>query len=131
MKNTIKKFITCIGLVLIIILLLPVNASAGGKVSNNKVCPVAGCSRRVPSGYKYCYYHTCNKSGCTNKKANGSYCAKHASTKKKYDQYDVHSYKSSQDFADDKYEEFYDYEDDFEDEDEAYDAAEDYWNENH
>ena len=32
-----------------------------------------------------------------------------------------------QDFADDKYEEFYDYEDDYDDYDEAYEAAEDYW----
>jgi hypothetical protein len=52
-------------------------------------------------------------------------------TSKTYDTYDVHDYKSAQEFADDKYEEFYDYEDDFEDEDEAYDAAEDYWNDNH
>ena len=35
------------------------------------------------------------------------------------------------DFANDKYEEFYDYEDDYEDEDEAFDAAEDYWREHH
>lgn len=53
------------------------------------------------------------------------------SSKKKSDTYDVYSYKSAQDFADDKYEEFYDYEDDYEDEDEAYDAAEDYWREHH
>ncbi|WP_024865648.1 hypothetical protein [Butyrivibrio sp. FCS014] len=46
-----------------------------------------------------------------------------------YDPYDSKSYKSAQDFADDKYEEFYDYEDDYDDEDEAYDAAEDYWDE--
>ncbi len=52
-----------------------------------------------------------------------------SSSKKSYDPYDVHKYKSAQVFADDKYEEFYDYEDDYEDEDEAYDAAEDYWNE--
>ena len=51
--------------------------------------------------------------------------------KKKYDAYDVYNYKNAQDFADDKYEEFYDYEDDYEDEDEAYDAAEDYWREHH
>lgn len=44
-----------------------------------------------------------------------------------YDPYDVYSYKSAKDFADDKYEEFYDFEDDYEDEDEAYDAAEEYW----
>ncbi|WP_026522832.1 hypothetical protein [Butyrivibrio sp. VCB2001] len=54
-----------------------------------------------------------------------------SSSKKIYDPYDVHDYKSAQDFADDKYEEFYDYEDDYEDEDEAYDAAEDYWNDNY
>ncbi len=47
------------------------------------------------------------------------------------DIYDVNDYEDAQSFADDKYEEFYDYEDDFEDEDEAYDAAEEYWYENH
>ena len=47
------------------------------------------------------------------------------------DLYHVEDYSSAQDFADDKYEEFYDYEDDYEDEDEAYDAAEDYWREHH
>ncbi|WP_408072574.1 hypothetical protein [Butyrivibrio sp. JL13D10] len=51
------------------------------------------------------------------------------SSKSTYDPYDAKKYNSAQDFADDKYEEFYDYEDDYEDEDEAYDAAEDYWNE--
>lgn len=51
----------------------------------------------------------------------------------KKDTYDVYNYKSAQEFADDKYEEFYDYEDDYddEDEDEAYDAAEDYWYDHH
>ncbi|MCR4635203.1 MAG: hypothetical protein K5754_03145 [Butyrivibrio sp.] len=44
-----------------------------------------------------------------------------------YDPYDVKDYDSAEKFADDKYEEFYDYEDEYEDEDEAYDAAEDYW----
>ncbi len=47
------------------------------------------------------------------------------------DPYDVKKYNSSQSFADDKYEEFYDYEDYYDDEDEAYDDAEDYWDEYH
>ncbi len=51
--------------------------------------------------------------------------------KKKKDTYGVYDYADAQSFADDKYEEFYDYEDDYEDEDEAYDAAEDYWYANH
>ncbi|WP_155832304.1 hypothetical protein [Butyrivibrio sp. MC2013] len=50
---------------------------------------------------------------------------------KDYDPYDVHDYGSSKSFADDKYDEFYDFEDEFEDEDDAYDAAEDYWDDNH
>ena len=53
------------------------------------------------------------------------------SNKKKYDTYDVYNYKSAQEFADDKYEELYDYEDDYDDEDEAYDAVEDYWYDHH
>ena len=62
------------------------------------------------------------------KKALIKECSKKGFIVKKYDSYDVYDYKSAQDFADDKYEEFYDYEDDYDDEDEAYDAAEDYWN---
>ncbi len=55
---------------------------------------------------------------------------KTTSKKKDYsDPYGVNDYNSSQEFADDKYDEFYDYEDDYDDEDDAYDAAEDYWNE--
>ena len=61
----------------------------------------------------------------------GSKSGNSAKQKKRYDSYDVDDYKSAQDFADDKYEEFFDYEDDYEDEDEAYDAAEDYWREHH
>ncbi|WP_026659691.1 hypothetical protein [Butyrivibrio sp. AC2005] len=57
--------------------------------------------------------------------------ASSAGSQNSYDPYNVNDYKSSEEFADDKYEEFYDYEDDYEDEDEAYDAAEDYWNEHH
>ena len=47
-----------------------------------------------------------------------------------YEPYDVKDYSSAQEFADDKYEEFYDYED-YDDEDEAYDAAEEYWEDYH
>ena len=68
-----------------------------------------------------------NSSGNSEFKNNGS---SSSGNKKSYDPYDVHDYKSAQDFADDKYEEFFDYEDDYDDEDEAYDAAEDYWNDN-
>ena len=46
-------------------------------------------------------------SGVKNKKYNTG------ANKKKNDPYDVYDYKSAQDFADDKYEEFYDYEDDY------------------
>ncbi len=48
-----------------------------------------------------------------------------------YDPYDADDYDSAEEFADEKYQEFYDYEDDFEDHDEAYDAAEEYWNDRH
>lgn len=69
-------------------------------------------------------------SGSNTYKSTGTNKSK-SNKSKSYDPYDVHDYKSAQDFADDKYEEFYDYEDDYEDEDEAYDAAEDYWNDNY
>ncbi len=119
-------------------------------------CSVSGCYDRRRSGSSYCSTHECKKSDCHNKKASGSdYCSTHnpsnrssssssntsrrssasssrsSSFGKKYDQYDVYSYSNAQSFADDKYEEFYDYEDDYEDEDEAYDAAEDYWRAHH
>ena len=54
--------------------------------------------------------------------------SKSKSSKKTYDPYDADNYTSADDFAEDKYEEFYDYEDDAEDDDDAYDAAVDYWN---
>lgn len=123
-------------------------------------CSVSGCMKEATRG-SYCSSHACMRGGCNNKRVDGSnLCSTHGSkgttsksssktttqkstssysskkrnsksTTKKYDQYDVYNYKSAQDFADDKYEEFYDYEDDYDDEDEAYDAAEDYWNDHH
>lgn len=110
------------------------------------------CKNKKEDGSDYCKYHqpktTSSKSSSGSKNSTGkSYSSTSKSstnktgssksslgksaTRKKYDPYDVYSYKSAQDFADDKYEEFYDYEDDYEDEDEAYDAAEDYWREHH
>ena len=78
----------------------------------------AGTSKSSSSGKSKSSSKSKSKSSTTKKKSN-------------YDPYDVDKYNSAQEFADDKYEEFYDYEDDFDDEDEAYDAAEDYWNEHH
>ena len=113
-------------------------------------CGVVSCKNNCAPGSYFCSGHTCARSGCHNKCAIGySYCNKHntstsGSSKysstgkknssygsgKKTDTYDVHSYKDSISFADDKWEEFYDYEDDYDDEDEAYDDAEDYWYDN-
>lgn len=114
-------------------------------------CGVVSCKNKNVPGSYYCSKHTCARYGCNNKCAIGySYCNKHntstsGSSKysstgkknssygsgKKADTYDVHSYKDSTSFADDKWEEFYDYEDDYDDEDEAYDDAEDYWYDNY
>ena len=114
-------------------------------------CNHKGCSARRVDGCNFCSTHKTvgmaeeaaawkkvqsknnNKSKySTSKKNTGKSSAKTSGSKKKtYDSYNVYDYKSAQDFADDKYEEFYDYEDDFDDEDEAYDAAEDYWREHH
>ncbi len=85
------------------------------------------------SGSKYSTgksYSSTSKSS-TSKSSSSKSSSGKTTTKKQYDPYDVYNYKSAQDFADDKYEEFYDYEDDYDDEDEAYDAAEDYWREHH
>ena len=54
-----------------------------------------------------------------------------AKTKQKtYDPYDACKYQDADSFADDKFEDFFDY-DDFEDEDEAHEAAVEYWEDNH
>ena len=105
-------------------------------------CANTKCTNKVESGSRYCSTHT--ESTTTKKSSSSSYSTKKSSSskssskysssksnKKKYDTYDVYNYKSAQEFADDKYEEFYDYEDDYDDEDEAYDAAEDYWYDHH
>ncbi|WP_155832303.1 hypothetical protein [Butyrivibrio sp. MC2013] len=54
-----------------------------------------------------------------------------SASSKKFDLYDVYDYNNATDFANDRYEDFFEFEDDYEDEDDAYDAAVDYWNENH
>ncbi len=112
----------------------------------NSQCAKAGCTRKRSTGSIYCYVHKSGSSssgsysGSSSSSSRSSYSSSKStskkssysgSSKKTYDSYGVHDYKSAQDFADDKYEEFYDYEDDFDDYDEAYDAAEDYWNDNY
>ena len=100
----------------------------------NSQCAKSGCTRKRSTGSIYCYEHKPKDTSSSSSYSSKSSSKKKSSSgksKKSYDYYGVHDYKSAQDFADDKYEEFYDYEDDYEDEDEAYDAAEDYWNDNH
>ena len=71
---------------------------------------------------------TKNKGYRAKSKAASGRTSKGKTSKKSYDPYDADKYTSADDFAEDKYEEFYDYEDDAEDDDDAYDAAVDYWN---
>lgn len=71
---------------------------------------------------------TKNKGYRAKSKAPAGSTSKSKSSKKAYDPYDADKYTSADDFAEDKYEEFYDYEDNVEDDDDAYDAAVDYWN---
>ncbi len=127
-------------------------ASKGSDYCSKHTCKNSNCTKKVANGSRYCATHSeksststnsgtkysTTKKSSTNKSTTKSYSSKttkksssKSTTKKKYDAYDVYDYDSAQEFADDKYEEFYDYEDDFEDEDEAYDAAEDYWNDHH
>ncbi len=118
-------------------------------------CAMRDCPYGKTSGSIYCSKHkksmslsSSTKSSYTTKKTTSSsstrkykFGSKYSGYKKKTssssskknraDTYDVHSYSDPQSFADDKWEEFYDYEDDSEDEDEAYDAAEEYWEENY
>ncbi len=131
-----------------IILLVTVVAMLVGcamPVSAQGHCIKSGCTRKRSTGSSYCYVHKPSSgssssysgssyksnsysSGKSSSKKSSSYSGKSG---KSYDYYGVHNYKSAQDFADDKYEEFYDYEDYYDDEDEAYDAAEDYWRAHH
>ncbi|WP_022778311.1 hypothetical protein [Butyrivibrio sp. AE3009] len=113
-----------------------------GSYCSSHACMRGGCNNKRVEGSNLCSTHesksttTSLSSKTTKKNSTSKYSStkknsSKSSTKKKYDQYDVYNYKSAQSFADDKYEEFYDYEDDYEDEDEAYDAAEDYWRDHH
>ncbi len=131
-------------------------ASKDSSYCSKHTCSNSKCTSKVVDGTRYCSTHAEKTSTTKSTSKSSSYSTKKStsssksttskstsrysgskksssksSSKKSYDPYDVHSYKSAQDFADDKYEEFYDYEDDFDDEDEAYDAAEDYWNDHH
>lgn len=116
----------------------------GGCYCRYHTCAEPGCYAGVSSSNEKCEKHktrynsnpsrTKSKTTATAaqaKRNNVKSNSRSSSSNRKKDTYDVYDYKSAQDFADDKYEEFYDYEDDFEDEDEAYDAAEDYWREHH
>lgn len=109
-------------------------------------CAISGCPYGKTAGSSYCSSHKESKTSSSGKKSSystkkyntgSSYSKKKKSSysssskKGKADTYDVHSYKDSQSFADDKWEDFYDYEDDYDDEDEAYDDAEDYWYDNY
>ena len=123
-------------------------------------CDEPGCGNIKASGTRYCtiHYQQYNKSDYsssytpstksstkTYNKSSSSSRSYSSTTKKSYnnsgsyksnksrraDYYDVNDYDDPDSFADDKYEEFYDYEDDYDDEDEAYDAAVDYWYDNY
>ncbi len=123
-------------------------AVTNGKYCRSHTCKYAECTNKATDDEGYCSTHSHkNETSSKSYKKGTSYPSKEGKTntgrnsrnssrnnrtsKKKYDQYDVYDYKSAEEFADDKYEEFYDYEDGYEDEDEAYDAAEDYWKEHH
>ncbi len=125
--------------------------STGHIYCHRHECREDKCKSKKEAGSDYCKNHQPKKStsksstgskystgksysgskNSTSKSGSSKSSTGKSTTRKKYDSYDVYSYKSAQEFADDKYEEFYDYEDDYEDEDEAYDAAEDYWREHH
>ena len=157
MRNK-RIFVMIAALSLIIAVLMSETVFAG---TTRYTCFKSGCSNYCVSGCYYCHSHKCTASGCPYGKTSGSsYCSSHkekqsgsytkksgsnnketSSSSRKYsktkkkssysDTYDVHSYKDATSFADDKCEEFYDYEDDYDDEDEAWDDAADYWYDNY
>lgn len=116
-------------------------------------CIYDGCHNLRISGNKYCQIHfdkiwaeihsnqnyvnsissykKKNYPSRSSSSSTKSYKSKVYPKSKTFDSYDVNDYDDPYSFAEDKYEEFYDYEDDYEDEDEAYDAAVDYWNDNY
>ncbi|WP_035764933.1 hypothetical protein [Butyrivibrio sp. NC2002] len=129
MKKTIITLVTAFAVAITIFGSIHMSVGA-----YNSQCAKSGCTRKRSTGSIYCYEHkptTASSSSSSYSSKKSSSKKSYSSSKKKYDSYDVYDYKSAQDFADDKYEEFYDYEDDYDDEDEAYDAAEDYWNDHH
>ena len=130
MKKTIITLVTAFAVAITIFASIPMNVGA-----YNSQCAKSGCTRKRSTGSIYCYEHKPKDTSSSNSYSGSKSTSKNSDSvgkvKKSYDYYGVHDYKSAQDFADDKYEEFYDYEDDYEDEDEAYDAAEDYWNDNY
>ena len=117
---------------------------SGSKYCSSHTCAQSGCYREVNSANSKCSIHK-NSTGSsataatTTAASTGSRPYTYTSSGsiistasgRRTDPYNVYSYSSAQDFADDKYEEFFDYEDDYEDEDEAYDAAEEYWYSHH
>lgn len=133
------------------------NAEGSSRYCYWHKCRINNCTSKRSSGSEYCSNHKCKSSGCSSSayytsgkwkgycnncawkeaekqgvvKKNASSSSKKSSSrsskKMKADPYNVYAYKSAREFADDKYEEFYDYEDEFDDEDDAWDEAYDYW----
>lgn len=115
--------------------------ASGSTYCSSHTCKASGCqsSAYYTSGKWKGYCNNCAwkeaerqgliKNSTTNTSSkNGSSSGKNG---KKSDPYNVYEYKSASAFADDKYEEFYDYEDDFDDEEDAWDEAYDYWLKKH
>ncbi len=132
MKRTLFSILVAVMMMVTAVGMTSVTAEASGKYRSSKGYTVD--TSKKSSKKKTTSSKSKSKSSSKSKPSSSkSSKSKSSSSKSKkgYDSYNVHDYKSAQDFADDKYEEFYDYEDDYDDEDEAYDAAEDYWNDNY
>ena len=149
------KKIAIIILSIIMIILTHRTSYAYKQTKNNlKSCIAPGCIHTRKGDSLYCSGHKCAVNGCNNRKTTKSiYCNIHKNStaaktmetpkaspvasisktktkQKTYDPYDACKYQDADSFADDKFEDFFDY-DDFEDEDEAYEAAVEYWEDNH
>lgn len=95
-------------------------------------CTIRDCDKYRNAYETYCEYHLAQEEAkkSADKKNSSNYSSSSSSSNsssKKKDTYGASKYKSASDFADDYWEEFYDYEDDFDDEDDAWDAAYEYW----
>ena len=121
MKRALSVVLSILLLSMTMVVAMPTYAEA-----SSKICAVSGCNRKCNSG-RYCYNHTCIKSGCNSKRVSGSsYCSAHSSSKKSTTTKSSKSYSSTSKKSKKTYHDSYDdgYDSIYEDDDYDWDR---YW----